>query len=65
MPRFWEYVSVMKPRRRLKFLLRSRELATNVLRAEAVCHSVWGRGFSQLERDYLADLQRLNPTYGI
>ncbi len=64
-PRFWEYISDYLPRRRLKFLLSSRELAANVLGAEDKCYAVWGRRFSEFERVYLTELQQLNPLYGI
>lgn len=64
-PQFWECVSTLGFRRRLRFLLRSRELAGNVLGADEICHFVWGRRLSEFERRYLEELQQLSPIYGI
>jgi hypothetical protein len=64
-PHFWDLVSLAGPRRNLKFLLRSRELASNALFLEPLCREVWGRSFSKRERAYLRGLQDADPTYGI
>jgi hypothetical protein len=64
-PGIWNYICTLRPRRRLQFLLRSREAAGTVLNAEELCSQVWGRGFSEVERQYLTEVQQSNPLYGI
>jgi hypothetical protein len=64
-PSYWKSVSGLGLRRKMKFLLRSHDLAGNILDGEEACRAVWGRTFSDVERRYLSDLKKINPVYGI
>lgn len=61
----WDYVIRLPSRKRLKFMLRARELAMTILQGEELIRSVWGRELSDFEREYLQRLQELNPVYGV
>lgn len=61
----WEYAARFPSRKRLKFLLRARELARTVLDGEELLFRVWGRQLTPFEREYLDRLTELNPVYGV